>query len=179
MFPIDKTEHTRAESWNKVWVLNRLLKEGEYDVFWWIDDDMVLTNPDIDIRKVIDAHPSAPIIVQRDVDTTKHLFNCGMLIVRKCDESCAVFQKVWDEADERSIVHGNWEQDVMIRLYLDGTISQHVQLVDWKTLQSFLRVSHWTPEGLQWRQGDFVAHLSGEKTELRLELYKLLMSVKM
>lgn len=170
MFPVN-TEHGRAASWNKIYTLNRLFEENEYDVFWWVDDDMVLTNPDFDVRKVLDEYPTAPILVQKDIDTGKHLFNCGTMLIRNCLEAKIAIRAVWDNADAYYCEHANWEQDIMIRLYHAGVIRQYVQLLEWRKIQSFLRVTYWTPEELVWRRGDFIAHITGEKTPARLEIF--------
>jgi hypothetical protein len=163
----------RAQSWNKVYLLNQLLQENEYDVFWWVDDDMVLTNYDIDIRAIINAYPDAPILVQKDIDNF-FVFNCGCMIIRNCDESRRVFRMVWDEADPKSLVHCNWEQDVMVRLYRQNKIRNAIQLLEWKQLQGFVR-TYSLPQGLAWAPGDFIAHFTGEPIEKRLALYQQLL----
>jgi FkbM family methyltransferase len=46
-----------------------------------------------------------------------------------------------------------------------------IYLAEWKVLQSFCR-NHYTPEGLKWTPGDFIAHFTGEAVDIKLDLFK-------
>jgi len=141
-----------------------LVECGEYDILWWVDDDMIVTNDAIDIRKIINSLPDASIIVQRDVGGDYPL-NCGTMIIRK--SALVTLYDIWNFATQKEYTEPNWEQDTITRMKLPN-----IHLVDWKVLQSFYRINHPTPEGLKWKPGDFIAHFTGESVQTRLELFK-------
>lgn len=163
LFPIEP-DFPRHQSWMKIKLMIDLLQKNDYDILWWVDDDMIITNDTIDIRSVISSLPDASIIVQKDIGGVYPL-NCGTMIVRA--SALQVLNKVWNSATAREIREPNWEQNTITRM-----MPECMHLVEWKVLQSFCRQSHYTPEGLQWSPGDFIAHFTGETVETRLELFK-------
>jgi hypothetical protein len=182
MFSIP-TDFSRRPSWSKVHILlNTLLCKPEYDdidFFWWVDDDIILTNPEKDIYDVC-ANISLDkcIAIQKDTqDIPRHTFNCGTMLIRNCTASLTILQETWVSATPQHIVEPNWEQDAMIELYLSNNnthVHSKIQLLEWKTLQSFYRIGHPTPKGLEWCEGDFIAHLTGMTTVDRFALFEKL-----
>lgn len=183
MFPITHLT-TRAASWTKIQLLINLIGHDdykEYDYFWWVDDDMVLTNKNESIIDIISNLPRAPIVVQRDiagdgcdvVEYDKCLMNCGTMVIQNSYLARDVLTKIWHSASSSEMTQPNWEQDTMIRMYRDdSTVRDCIALVDWKTLQSFHRLRHYTPVGLTWVPGDFIAHLTGNSTEERMAMFR-------
>jgi hypothetical protein len=161
-FPIEP-DFPRSQSWNKIKLLIQLIQNNEYDVLWWVDDDMVITNDSIDIRVIINSMPDMPIIMQKDIGDSFPV-NAGTIIVRK--NALNILCDIWNYASQAEINGGYWEQDTITRLMMDK-----IYLAEWKVLQSFCR-NHYTPEGLKWTPGDFIAHFTGDAIDVKLDLFK-------
>lgn len=153
----------RAQSWNKIKLLIKLISNSDYDILWWVDDDMAVTNDAIDIRKIINSLPEVPIILQKDIGGD-HPVNAGTMIVRK--SALNILIDTWNFSNQKELFEACWEQDTVKRLMLDK-----LYIVEHKVLQSFC-ISSYTPESLKWAPGDFIAHFTGEAIDTRLKNFK-------
>ncbi len=136
----------------------------------WVDDDMLITRPDIPITRFLDdfKNSSACIAMGEDIDRT---FNCGLMIMKVDDphKLARVLETVWDQCLENEKHEPLWEQSTMHRLWHQGVIRENrdIFILPIRSIQSFYGRD---PAHLRWRDGDFIAHVSGIPIDRRITL---------
>ncbi|RKN85325.1 putative nucleotide-diphospho-sugar transferase [Paenibacillus ginsengarvi] len=99
---------SRPASWNKVVLLNHMLKS--YDTVIWIDADTIMMNPDEHILAGID--PKAPMHVVAHALGRKTIPNTGVWICRNDPRTFKLLEAVWNHTE---FVHdGWWEQAALM-----------------------------------------------------------------
>lgn len=164
----------RHISWSKIRAIQALLNEG-YDTVVWIDDDIVVTNPDKPLTDFLALMPeTSSFLVSADADPNTPL-NAGMMFVRNCPTARETLRVIWDLCDSVGTRwRPNWEQDVFIRYrHLHPEL---FTIVPHRTFQSFLR-NYGTPPGLAWQPGDFAAHITGMPLPDRVEYLNQLLAL--
>lgn len=172
---VDPSRHI---SWSKIPILFKAFEESpEYDYYVWIDDDILITNPDIDFAQFLEGAPStADIIASADI-APQWPFNAGFLVVKK--QAADLFQLAWSLVDMLNArFTPNWEQDAMIFLYFNHEpFHRRIHIIPHKRMQSFYRDYNVPPE-LHWTPGDFAAHITGMPMERRLAVLEKLVSIE-
>jgi hypothetical protein len=118
---IDRTlQSDRPPAWNKILLIQRLLREG-YDFVLWVDADALFLRFEPDIR--------AEIVSGKDLFMVKHEIrsqiqpgawltldvpNTGVMLLRNSDWTHRFLQDVWDRSD--FIHHRFWENAAVLDL---------------------------------------------------------------
>lgn len=162
-------DETRHIAWSKVLLLQRLLPL--YDICVWVDDDILITDPDKPLEYFITEnfrHGKTGFMISADV-LPQTPMNTGIVFTRNIPLSLQILQCVWDMCDKiGKRQEPCWEQDAFnaIWLYMDKS---WVDIVPYRMLQTLIRDWNLLPE-LFWQPGDFSAHVTGMGLERRLEI---------
>lgn len=173
-------EHARHPSWSKIRLLMDLMKNGTSDWYVWLDDDLVITNPQIPMEQFIrDYGDGADFIVSAHVEKPERPDDvcCGMFLVRRSAWAQYFLQRIWDIGYLRYGNYSTWEQRAVEELLVSKEFSGNpkIRQVPVRRIQSFFRLldkrdeideAKWR-EG-QWRPGDFAAHMVGANHEARV-----------
>lgn len=182
--------------WHKIDVLLRELRApNPPEVLVWFDLDLVVTNPTLNmLEAVLAAHPSEKMILTEDaltgsdipgIEGAKRFVNTGVILVRASPEAERVLEKLQEYGREHrnaaylpqdtNTLH---EQDAFNSL-LGGPRKhvwrRHVAVIPQRSrdlnLNTFARNLYDThfqdPIRAEWRAGDFVAHCTGLRKQLR------------
>jgi len=165
-------DEDKATSWSKLILVKRLLSQYAYDYVIWIDDDIVITDFNKDIRDFISGDKN--IIIQDDPnrkgkDRLEYDdINCGFIFFRRSKETIDMINKIQMMGEWTPYTRcRNWEQPIFIQYY--NEIDKSFDIRKYRTFQSFCRG---IGEDTEWREGDFSAHLSGISQEQRINLMK-------
>jgi len=174
-------------AWNKLAWLRRVLVAGlrqfhhKYDVVFWFDDDVVITNHHVDrLHDLAMQHLLCPkcnklVLASRDDIVNEDIPSGGIFGVRRCHDAIALIDALFKigrrprllDSDVQRLPRrfGRLEQDAFAT-YIRAHGKRHFALVEHGTLQSTVR-----PGRSGWRPGDFAAHIVGAPTlEERLRL---------
>jgi hypothetical protein len=140
----------------------------------WIDDDMIITNLEIQLCNLLSNFESSSMNIAVQEDTHGELFNCGFIAVKCNDMSYKCLQEIWDACNSYEKKQGYWEQTTMQRVYrsTDNILKPQLFLFPPRTLQSFYKPNE--SYEFQWSPGDFIAHVSGLHTPMRIHYMTLL-----
>ena len=144
----------RHQSWNKIILLKELSEK--YDISVWIDDDIVITNPEVPLEYYLDIFEksNAKIATQKDIDGGSEPVNCGFMFVKY--GSGDLLQRIWDNGEGKEcMTKSNWEQVSIAELM--KTAPDDFFVYPSRTLHSFYNKN--IPESDRWNDGDFAAHV--------------------
>lgn len=166
----------RAQSWSKLLFVKKLINEGKYDWVIWIDDDILITDFDKDIRDFI--FDDENIILQFDSNIMsegdkliKDEINCGFMFFKCNNKTIEIIEFVYmigDWSPHRTIC--NWEQEMFIHYHnmcIDAGGSAPYRILPYRTIQSFNRGDG---KKYEWRLGDFSSHFTGIDKDTRIKL---------
>ena len=92
-----------ALTWCKVHAINEALRTtADGALVLWIDADALVTNVQLRLEDVHAAHGSPDLLVAKDVTPTC-LINAGVLLVRSCAWSRALFAELWEGAAAKGL----------------------------------------------------------------------------
>ena len=162
--------------WQKVVAMRRVLditdKHGmrKYDMAFWIDDDIYITNMGYRIEDFSILAENKDIIMSRDIIDTYNIYiNTGTYIVRNTE----IGRKFLDETLDGYYWYKGWyqenrfhEQTIMTYLYFRN-YHKHSAVLPHGVMQSFYRGNHW-------KYGDFGLHIAGESTKTRTEIMAIM-----
>ena len=161
-------DKSRAASWSKILLLQREMKSNpDIKTIVWIDDDILITRPDIKFESLIEPYPFEYVLVSEDVVWSP--INCGILVVNNTEETYKYLQSIWDLCEKYpdKKMNGLWEQDIMVineRL----TNQSFIKAIPHNIIQSFHRDNTLPPEK-KWKVGHFSAHFTGMSLENRIK----------
>ncbi len=168
-------DNERATSWSKLLLVKDLLLSDIYDYVIWIDDDILLTDFNKDIRDFIDN--DKPIIIQNDPDRKGNdtLYyddiNCGFIFFKNGSETIDIINHIYDMGGKcKYKTERNWEQNVFIDYY-NNCDKKSFDIKPYRTFQSFHRGDN---SKHQWTMGDFSSHFSGIDKCRRIVLINVL-----
>ena len=158
--------------WQKVVAMQKVLAmknsngTNKYDMTFWIDDDIYITNMGYRIEDFLILSDHKDIVMSRDIidDYNIHI-NTGTYIIRNTE----IGRRFIDETLEGYYWYKGWyqsnrfhEQTIMTYLYFRN-YHQYTAVLPHGIMQSFYRGNHWKYE-------DFALHLAGETTRTRTEI---------
>jgi len=169
----------RHPVWSKIPAVKRLTSKKEYDFVVWIDDDILITNPEISLTSFIDKYnfrtSKAIVMVSGDLpnEPSTHM-NCGIMFFKGKDTKTEeLLDYTWHVGEINPILKENLscEQEafnMLYRLLMRDTflITQH------PTFQSFTRFD--THSEAVWKPGCFAAHMNCGPLEMKLRVFQLL-----
>ena len=157
-------EDNVAGSWMK---LKMLQKQEGLDYIIWFDDDIIITDEQLGLETFIERLPKHCMFgIMADSGTTsqpkRFIFNMGVMIVKCGGKSLEELTVLWDNG-----IQSKWrnkrhlEQDYITSKYVNNNMfKQSVYKFPYGSLQTFIR-PYGLPEELQWKPGDFAAHITG------------------
>jgi hypothetical protein len=172
-------EKDRHPSWSKIPALKLIQKEGNYDYIVWMDDDIVITNPEIPLSHFIDTHnfrkSPASILVSADMpnEPSTHM-NCGILFLKTSnDMSTKLLDFAWNYGEMCPITKQNvsWEQEAFNFAYRFGSREDFLIV----PLPNFQAPARFQSNPLvSWKPGYFSAHLNNGPLPVKLQTLHLL-----
>ena len=161
-------DESRAASWSKILLLQREMKSNpDIKTIVWIDDDILITRPDIKFETLIEPYPFEYVLVSEDV--VCYPINCGILVVNNTEETYKYLQSIWDLCEKypKKKHGGLWEQDIMI---INERLTNHsfIKAIPHNIIQSFHRDNALPPKK-KWKVGHFSAHFTGMSLDKRIK----------
>ena len=172
-------DESRPVQWSKIKAVTDLLKRNEYDWVVWLDDDLIITNPEISFEKTIQEHgQKADLIISshHEKSSASSDVNTGLFLVKNTRWSLDFLQRVWDIGNDRynKVTGSLWEQDAMQELLAtdDYKKSSCIKCVPARTIESFMILLEKGDKGDYglWQPGDFAAHLAGQAEWFRISM---------
>lgn len=166
----------RATAWSKLLLVKRLLKSDKYDYVVWIDDDILITDFNKDIRDFITTdkciiiqddpqrNPAQPFLNYDDI-------NSGFIFFKNDDNTFNAIDQIYEMGGVSKFkTERNWEQGVVIEFF--NRCEQNLfDIKPYRTFQSFHRGDNSKD---QWVMGDFSSHFSGIDKDTRIVLINIL-----
>jgi hypothetical protein len=170
-YATDTLDDSRHISWSKiVFILQQMLSYPYYDLYIWIDDDIYITNDQIDIYNLVKEYNFDSLLFSKDV-TPNGSLNAGMIVIKNNPNTIKLLNKIYDMVEEcgTRFAH-NWEQDAFIKYFNSYMINpKEIVIIPHKIIQSFYR-NYDLPDNLRWQKKDFAAHITGMPIETRLKI---------
>lgn len=174
--PLAKERHP---SWSKIPALRLALQEGTFDYVVWMDDDIIITNPEIPLSHFIESHSfrknPACVLVSGDIPNEPSTsMNCGIFFAKASHpKMLPLLASAWDYADHCPIIkqHCSWEQEAFNFLYRYGD-REAFKIVPLPNFQATTRFQ--IDPSLVWKPGYFAAHLNNGPLPIKLQTYALL-----
>ena len=171
----DKSLDTnRAPAWSKILLLKREMKlNPEIPYIVWIDDDILITNQNIELLKIIEENmENNNVLLSAEVVPP---FNTGFIICRNNEETYNYLNRIWNHGENSKFkTIPNWEQEIMIKDYENN--KDHIKILPYGMIQSFYR-DYYLPEKMKWKQGDFSAHITGMLIGRRMSIRDYLLKI--
>jgi hypothetical protein len=176
---LDKDRHP---SWSKIPALSLALQENAFDYIVWMDDDIVITNPDIPLSHFVDKYNfrkiKATVLVSADMpNEPSTVMNCGILFLKaKSPIANALLQSVWQFADmcPMTRIGFSWEQEAFNFLYRYGD-REDFSIIPLPNFQAPARFQF--NQTVTWKPGYFSAHLNNGALPIKLQTFELLKKV--
>lgn len=161
-------------NWQKLFWLRELIDRIDTEYLMWIDDDILVTNTDVDLESFIHRDPGNDIYISYDhwsddfFFPKKPIFNSGVMIIKNTAGS----RRILDAAIATYYSYNGWlwgdfsDQTAVEYVYLT-TNGEGFSVIPHGSLQSLATVLG------EFKEGDFLLHMAGLSTKRRLELCKL------
>ncbi len=168
----------RHPSWSKIPALKLALQESNYDYVVWMDDDIVITNPELPLSSFVDTYgfrtSPASLMVSSDMpNEPSTAMNCGVLFVKGNDQSHRILTSAWSYGDMNPILQQNlsWEQEALNFLYR-YVMRDEFLIIPLPNFQAAARFQSNTT--VTWRPGMFSIHLNNGPLPMKLQTFALL-----
>ena len=188
---------SRPAEWSKILALQDTMNKVKVPWLLWIDDDILITNPDISLESIVSQYGSRPttfvpsptidLIITRDAHYLEGVpINNGIFLIRTNDWAKKFLADVWKFGSLWDyVVRGQslLEQQTMTDLLglnanrperKNSYVTDHVSIIPQRVMNSFLRSSQMydDPEESKWQPGDFAAHVTGMPLDVRTRVIK-------
>ena len=174
----------RSGHWHKIFLLRRLLDSECFQFYVVVDDDVVVTSPQIQLHSILEDLPEDYLGAGADENYHRHAqsqisggysFNTGLLATRGGDYAKLLLEAAWlepfREDGDNCWLKGCFAWDQAAVASLHGRVGV-VHVFPYRKLQSSWNAHTCAPDffaagcavensRLAWRPGDFSAHLSG------------------
>jgi hypothetical protein len=176
---LDKDRHP---SWSKIPALKLAHQDSEFDYIVWMDDDIVITNPEIPLSHFIEKHnfrkSKASLLVSGDLPNEPSTFmNCGILFLKvKSTVSMSLLDSAWAYGEICPLTKQNfsWEQEAFNFMYRFGNREDFLII----PLPNFQASARFQSNPLYtWKPGYFSAHLNNGPLPIKLMTFQLLAKV--
>ena len=153
-------------------MLDVMEKEPDVDWVWWLDNDAVVTNPDVQLESIAD--PEYHVVITSDIAS----INAGSFMVRNSIQGRGWLEFILDKGLEH-YKDNRWpEQQPMTDFYI--TFKDIIKIVPQRVMNSYnYDIYGVDPTDLlgtngQWQEGDFVLHMPAIPNPSRIQLIKQL-----
>jgi hypothetical protein len=162
----------RHISWSKIpFLLEQMTIYPDYDFYVWIDDDIYITNFNIDFYSLVQSYAFSCLLLSKDVVPECPL-NAGVLVCKNNLNTKKILNKIYDMVNEVGTrFKHNWEQDALIKYYNENNKNNDIIITPHRIIQSFYR-NYFLPDAMKWQPNDFCAHITGMSIPDRLVAIK-------
>ena len=175
----DKERHP---TWSKIPALKFGLQDSSFDYVVWMDDDIVITNPEITLSSFVDKHnfrkSEACFLLSSDIPNEPSTFmNCGIMFVKGNNpKTLHLLNSAWAYGDMCPLVRQNCghEQEALNFLYRFGNRDDFC-IVPLPNFQASARFQ--INPSLTWKPGYFSIHLNNGPLAIKLQTYELVKKV--
>ena len=152
------------QRWNKVRILLEALEgvdnSARADYVLWLDADLVVLDPSLDLESLIAQAPAADILICADPEPAEifSLVNTGAVLVRNTLWSRRFLRKWWGESASRL---ASWDQHIFTRLYLGQNREEgsgEVVDEDWSAIAMQMHIHLMAPDALNTRRPATLHH---------------------
>ncbi len=164
----------RAPPWSKILLLKREMKlNPDIPFIVWIDDDIIITNHEIELLKIIEEYmEDNNIILSEEVVPP---FNTGFIICRNNQDTYDYLDRIYKLGENSEYkTKPNWEQEIMINDY--NVNKDKIKIIPYGIIQNFYR-DYNLPAGMKWKKGDFTAHLTGMSIDRRMSIRDYILKI--
>lgn len=168
---IDKSRHP---SWSKILLIDEVLNR-QHDMIVWIDDDIIITEPQISLEKLLADFIYSDKIFCTSSDTNGQTFNCGFMAVKNMPQTKELLIKIYRSCDNDGY-KGFWEQTTMQKLYNeDEGFKSTMYIYPPAVIQGFYSNTIYKDDKFLWKNGKtFACHLAGLVGSDRVQIMKYL-----
>jgi len=153
-------------------MLDVMSQETDLDWVWWLDNDAVITNPEIGLETIADT--DYHVIITSDIAS----INAGSFMVRNSLQGREWLEFILAKGLEH-YKDNRWpEQQPMTDFYI--TFKDIIKIVPQRTMNSYnYNIYRVDPTDLlgtsgQWQEGDFILHMPAIPTPMRIDIIKRL-----
>ncbi len=160
----------RDPNWSKILaVLEVMKRHSEYEWVVWVDDDIVITNPFIQLHDFIKVYGDKKnLIISEDSPHKMFPINTGLFILRNNAETLTFLDDVWKIGGYKNYtcVRSYMDQEAITDAIRDSDkYAAFTQILPIGILQSFLRAEKVNDVfEARWKKDCFAAHLLGPNT---------------
>ncbi len=139
----------------------------------WIDDDIIITNHEIELLKIIEEYiEDNNIILSEEVVPP---FNTGFIICRNNQDTYDYLDRIYKLGENSEYkTKPNWEQEIMINDYNHN--KDKIKIIPYGIIQNFYR-DYNLPAEMKWKKGDFTAHLTGMNIDRRMSIRDYILKI--
>lgn len=173
---LDKDRHP---SWSKIPALKLAIQDSTVDFIVWMDDDIVITNPELPLSHFVDKYNfrknKATLMVSSDMPNEPSTFmNCGILFLKASSPNfMPLLDSAWAYGDICALTKQNcsWEQEAFNFMYRFGN-REEFHIIPMPNFQASARFQS-NPD-VVWKPGFFSAHLNNGPLQIKLMTFELL-----
>ena len=152
----DIIDESRHPAWSKLLLVYNLLKLNRYEYVVWIDDDILLTDLNKDIREFIISDKN--IILSSEYKNSSSAINTGFVFYKNNIETLNILENVYKNGENNVHMYESpWEQALMLDYYNNN--KNDFEILPYRKLQSHIcKCEDKEKQILHWKYGDFSAH---------------------
>ena len=161
----DIIDESRHPAWSKLLLVYNLLKLNRYEYVVWIDDDILLTDLNKDIREFIISDKN--IILSSEYENSSSPINTGFVFYKNNIETLNILETVYKNGENNvHMVNSPWEQALMLDYYNNN--KNVFEVLPYRKLQSHIcKCEDKEKQRLHWKYGDFSAHFVGSDFDIQ------------
>ncbi len=172
----DIIDPLRHPAWSKIPALQTHLGGDKYDWLVWLDDDILITNPNITLTEILNKAPSEKNLIAQQDCNKDILFNTGAFAIRNCEDS-KKFLHTTISIDFliKTQWTRNWEQNAMCYVATLDDYLNKILITNFKAFQSYFIPDNplwFTEKHLAWDPEDFAAHMCSLTNTQRINFIK-------
>jgi hypothetical protein len=124
-------------SWNKIFLLEKYLKQSTFDICVFIDADMFIANQCLKIEGIIDRYPQAVLVCDDTMNGS--ILNTGSIIARRSAWTLELLKRIREVAESLDMKHNAFhEQTCMQHLFKnDEDVRDNVSIMPMRVLNSY------------------------------------------
>ncbi len=162
----------QSQAWNTSSAILQHLNNATYDWIAWIDSEILITNPDLSLEKIIAQHgPKKNVITQTSI-TPDSCIDASVILIRVCPWSYDIFTYLHTLIEQEGIC----SYESAFTTLLSNPSPKELKKIgigSRKTLFGFDYSESFDATHFLWNQGDFATnlrYLSDDKRKQRIEL---------
>jgi hypothetical protein len=177
----EKFSNGKPAQWQKIRAAKELLETNKYDWVFYLDTDCIIMNPDIKLESFVDDNCSfiVPKHSIKAVDTPIFEGNIisSQFFVKNDKNGMDILDEIWLAEGNEKVEKFDYEGRQIRMIINSGKYKDCIKLIEEKRLNRFWYVSNpfmvFNFKGINdniWEEGDFIVHVTGYKTEQRVEI---------